>query len=351
MARPRRSDGWKTGWSAAPETLAHRRRALAAARAASGAAPRHRPREDPRAAPAGRYAALSPVDDARRAMLRERFGLPADRAVFCSPPPDTRARAGSAVAALGHGARRRCWWSPAGRPKCRRRNLRYLGYRTDIEDVTAPSMPRWWCRATNPRLVGIESVLRHAGDRRECGRAVPRSSRAGRPARPGSRRQPDGAVDAALQSLARRARCGWPTRAALATTPASTRTSTGWPAASLTVGPLSCVSGRGGLARQQSAHLREHRRGLEVLEAGLRLSRWSSQPARSAGTQSCPGARRPRISTMGERGVPACCTRCGSGPRRSHGLWAGWPCGQGPHSVGGGAEQRPSACRRPPRGG
>lgn len=106
-------------------------------------------------------ARFSPVDDAHRRALRDRLGLPADRLVFLlASTGHARKGLDLAVQALGH--------SPlpvllvvAGRPvPMKAPNLRYLGYRQDIEDVyRAVDCTLMPSRYEPFGLVGVESVL------------------------------------------------------------------------------------------------------------------------------------------------------------------------------------------------
>jgi glycosyltransferase involved in cell wall biosynthesis len=104
---------------------------------------------------------FSQVPTGQRRALRERLGLPADRAVFLlASTGHARKGLDLLVAALGH--------SPlpvllavAGRPAgVEAPNLRYLGYRTDMEDVyRAVDCTVMASRFEPFGLVGVESVL------------------------------------------------------------------------------------------------------------------------------------------------------------------------------------------------
>ena len=104
---------------------------------------------------------FSPVDDAARRELRRRLGFPDDRAVFLlASTGHARKGLDLALAAIGH--------SPlpvllavAGRPvDAQAPNLRYLGYRQDIEDVYRAADATVMASRYEPfGLVGVESVL------------------------------------------------------------------------------------------------------------------------------------------------------------------------------------------------
>lgn len=104
---------------------------------------------------------FSPVDADRRAALRERFGFPPDRTVFLLASTG-HARKGLDIAlhALGASAKP-VLLAVAGRPvDVQAPNLRYLGYRTDIEDVyRAVDCTVMASRFEPFGLVGVESVL------------------------------------------------------------------------------------------------------------------------------------------------------------------------------------------------
>lgn len=105
-------------------------------------------------------ARFTPVDAARRAALRQRFGLPADRAVFLlASTGHARKGLDLAVRALGH-SERPALLAVAGRPpEVQAPHLRYLGYRTDMEDVYRAVDATLVISRYEPfGLVGVESV-------------------------------------------------------------------------------------------------------------------------------------------------------------------------------------------------
>ncbi|MEY4753789.1 MAG: hypothetical protein RJA44_1464, partial [Pseudomonadota bacterium] len=102
-----------------------------------------------------------PVNAARRAELRRQFGFPDDKAVFLlASTGHARKGLDLAVQALGHGDKP-ALLAVAGRPPgVEAPNLRYLGYRHDIEDVyRAVDCTLVTSRYEPFGLVGIESVL------------------------------------------------------------------------------------------------------------------------------------------------------------------------------------------------
>ena len=102
-----------------------------------------------------------PVPDAQRRALRDRLGLPHDRAVFLlASTGHARKGLDLLVNALGHGDLP-VLLVVAGRPvHLQAPNLRYLGYRDDIEDVyRAVDCTVMASRFEPFGLVGIESVL------------------------------------------------------------------------------------------------------------------------------------------------------------------------------------------------
>ena len=106
-------------------------------------------------------ARFHPVDAARRAELRERLGLRADRAVFLlASTGHSRKGLDLALRALGHGSRPALLVLAGRPPGVQAPNLRYLGYRTDIEDVyRAADCTLMLSRYEPFGLVGVESVL------------------------------------------------------------------------------------------------------------------------------------------------------------------------------------------------
>jgi glycosyltransferase involved in cell wall biosynthesis len=102
-----------------------------------------------------------PVDAAQKRVLRERLGLPQDRAVFLlASTGHARKGLDLLVRALGHSAEP-VLLVVAGRPvDVAAPNLRYLGYRSDIEDVyRAVDCTVMASRYEPFGLVGVESVL------------------------------------------------------------------------------------------------------------------------------------------------------------------------------------------------
>lgn len=102
-----------------------------------------------------------PVQAAQRSALRERFGLPADRAVFLlASTGHARKGLDLLVKALGHSVLP-VLLVVAGRPLgLSAPNLRYLGYRNDMEDVyRAVDCTVMASRYEPFGLVGVESVL------------------------------------------------------------------------------------------------------------------------------------------------------------------------------------------------
>ena len=105
-------------------------------------------------------ARFSPVDDAARAALRVRLGLPADRPVFLlASTGHARKGLDLAVRAVAMGDKP-AWLVVAGRPPgIEAPNLRYLGYRNDIEDVYRAVDATLMCSRYEPfGLVAVESV-------------------------------------------------------------------------------------------------------------------------------------------------------------------------------------------------
>ena len=170
-------------------------------------------------------ARFAPVSAQRRAELRARFELPSDRAVFLlASTGHARKGLDLAVTALGKGDRPALLVVAGRPPDLQAPNLRYLGYRSDIEDVYRAVDATLVVSRYEPfGLVGIESVC--------CGTPVIVASQgvgcaevirgdgalAFDPAQPGSL---DGAIDAALQRWREgRLRLAEP-RAALAYDPA-----------------------------------------------------------------------------------------------------------------------------------
>ena len=102
-----------------------------------------------------------PVPPAERLALRQRLGLPADRAVFLlASTGHARKGLDLLVQALGHSALP-VLLVVAGRPvEVQAPNLRYLGYRSDIEDVyRAVDCTVMASRFEPFGLVGVETVL------------------------------------------------------------------------------------------------------------------------------------------------------------------------------------------------
>ncbi|MEX8516958.1 MAG: glycosyltransferase family 4 protein [Leptothrix sp. (in: b-proteobacteria)] len=102
-----------------------------------------------------------PVDAERRAQLRQQFGFPDDRAVFLlASTGHARKGLDLAVQALGHGSKPALLVVAGRPPGITAPNLRYLGYRTDIEDVYRTVDCTLVASRYEPfGLVGIESVL------------------------------------------------------------------------------------------------------------------------------------------------------------------------------------------------
>ncbi len=158
---PRRSDGWKTALEHAH--LQRSRIVVAHSQLLAQQAVEHH------AIAAGKIRVLyppvdtlrfSPVDAARRAELRARFELPADRAVFLlASTGHARKGLDLAVKALGHGDRPALLVVAGRPPDVQAPNLRYLGYRTDIEDVYRAVDATLVVSRYEPfGLVGVESV-------------------------------------------------------------------------------------------------------------------------------------------------------------------------------------------------
>lgn len=105
-------------------------------------------------------ARFSPVSDARRAALRERLGLPADRAVFLlASTGHARKGLDLAVRAVALGDKPACLVVAGRPPGIEAPQLRYLGYRSDIEDVYRAVDATLMCSRYEPfGLVGVESV-------------------------------------------------------------------------------------------------------------------------------------------------------------------------------------------------
>lgn len=104
---------------------------------------------------------FSPVSAAQRRALRERLGLPADRAVFLlASTGHARKGLDLLVQALGH-SELPVLLVVAGRPTgIAAPNLRYLGYRNDMEDVYRAADCTVMASRFEPfGLVGVESVL------------------------------------------------------------------------------------------------------------------------------------------------------------------------------------------------
>ena len=102
-----------------------------------------------------------PVSDSQRRVLRERLGLPLDRAVFLlASTGHARKGLDLLVRALGH-ADLPVLLVVAGRPvDVQAPNLRYLGYRSDMEDVYRAVDGTVMASRFEPfGLVGVESVL------------------------------------------------------------------------------------------------------------------------------------------------------------------------------------------------
>lgn len=104
---------------------------------------------------------FSTVPDARRMQLREGLGLPHDRAVFLLASTGHRRKGLDLLLDFFQTTRLPVMLAVAGRPiDAQGPNLRYLGYRTDIEDVfRAVDFSAMASRYEPFGLVGIESVL------------------------------------------------------------------------------------------------------------------------------------------------------------------------------------------------
>jgi glycosyltransferase involved in cell wall biosynthesis len=104
---------------------------------------------------------FSTVPDARRLQLRESLGLPDDRAVFLLASTGHRRKGLDLLLDFFQTTRLPVLLAVAGRPiDAQGPNLRYLGYRTDIEDVfCAVDFSVMASRYEPFGLVGIESVL------------------------------------------------------------------------------------------------------------------------------------------------------------------------------------------------
>lgn len=104
---------------------------------------------------------FSTVPDARRTQLRESLGLPHDRAVFLLASTGHRRKGLDLLLDFFQTTRLPVLLAVAGRPiTAQGPNLRYLGYRTDIEDVfRAVDFSVMASRYEPFGLVGIESVL------------------------------------------------------------------------------------------------------------------------------------------------------------------------------------------------
>ncbi len=104
---------------------------------------------------------FSPVPDARRMQLRESLGLPDDRAVFLLASTGHRRKGLDLLLDFFQNTHLPVLLAVAGRPiDAQGPNLRYLGYRTDIEDVfRAVDFSVMASRYEPFGLVGIESVL------------------------------------------------------------------------------------------------------------------------------------------------------------------------------------------------
>jgi glycosyltransferase involved in cell wall biosynthesis len=104
---------------------------------------------------------FSTVSDAHRAQLRESLGLPNDRAVFLLASTGHRRKGLDLLLDLFQTTRLPVLLAVAGRPiDAEGPNLRYLGYRTDIEDVfRAVDFSVIASRYEPFGLVGVESVL------------------------------------------------------------------------------------------------------------------------------------------------------------------------------------------------
>lgn len=104
---------------------------------------------------------FSPTGDASRSALREALGLPHDRAVFLLASTGHRRKGLEQVAAFFAATDLPATLVVAGRPMEREvPNVRFLGYRTDIEDVyRAVDFTVLASRYEPFGLVGVESVL------------------------------------------------------------------------------------------------------------------------------------------------------------------------------------------------
>ena len=104
---------------------------------------------------------FQPVPDSQRRALRERLGLPTDKAVFLlASTGHARKGLDLLVGALGH-ADLPVLLVVAGRPvEVQAPNLRYLGYRNDMEDIYRAVDGTVMASSYEPfGLVGVESVL------------------------------------------------------------------------------------------------------------------------------------------------------------------------------------------------
>ena len=104
---------------------------------------------------------FSTVPDARRAQLRASLGLPTDRAVFLLASTGHRRKGLDLLLDFFQSTHLPVLLAVAGRPiDAQGPNLRYLGYRTDIEDVfRAVDFSVIASRYEPFGLVGVESVL------------------------------------------------------------------------------------------------------------------------------------------------------------------------------------------------
>jgi glycosyltransferase involved in cell wall biosynthesis len=106
-------------------------------------------------------ARFSPVDAAQRQALRQKLGFPSNQAVFLlASTGHSRKGLDLALQAIGHSAQP-VLLAVAGRPVADRApRLRYLGYRSDMEDVyRAVDCTVMASRYEPFGLVGVESVL------------------------------------------------------------------------------------------------------------------------------------------------------------------------------------------------
>ncbi len=106
-------------------------------------------------------ARFSPVSEQQRMVLRQKLGLPTDRAVFLlASTGHARKGLDLALQAIGHSTEA-VVLAVAGRPvDAAAPNLRYLGYRSDMEDVyRAVDCTVMASRYEPFGLVGVESVL------------------------------------------------------------------------------------------------------------------------------------------------------------------------------------------------